>query len=375
VFDVPSFRLGKIFGIPFEINMSWIIVFVIVSVALATSYFPRVPGAQGASPWLLGALGVVTALLFFASVLAHELCHAIVAKLEGGRVEKITLFIFGGVAQIEEEPKSPLRELLMASAGPGMSLLIAGVAFLASVLAFRHSPWWFVAPLRYLALINLLVGLFNLLPGFPLDGGRVLRAILWAITGSIDTATRWAAGSGQVIGWVLVALGILSFSQGDVANGIWFGLVGWFIAWLAGASYRQQQVQTRLGGLTVERVMTPHPEYVDGALSVETFVNEHLLGRQHGRYPVIYEGVIVGVVALADVKRVDRADWPHVRVADITDRDLSTVSVDAALPVVQALPRLAADKPGALLVVKAGHLAGIITRSDVIDVLNQAPFR
>lgn len=372
MFDVPSFRIGKIFGIPFEINMSWIVVFAIVSVVLATSYFPGVPGAQGASPWLLGALGVVTALLFFASVLAHELCHAIVAKLEGGRVEKITLFIFGGVAQIEEEPKSPLRELLMASAGPGMSLLLAGVAFLGSVVAVGHAPWWVVAPLQYLASINLLVGLFNLLPGFPLDGGRVLRAILWAISGSIDKATRWAAGSGQVIGWAMVAIGVLSVLNGN-AFGLWFGLVGWFIAWLAGASYRQQQVQTRLGGLTVERVMTPHPEYVDGEIPVETFVNDHLLGRQHGRYPVIFEGAIVGVVALSDVKRIPRADWPNVRVVDITDRDLSTVSVDGSMPVIQTLPRLAADKPGALLVVKEGRLAGIITRSDVIGVLNQTP--
>jgi Zn-dependent protease len=373
MFDVPSFRVGKIFGIPFEINMSWIIVFAIVALVLSTSYFPGVAGAQGASPWLLGALGVVTALLFFASVLAHELCHAIVAKLEGGHVEKITLFIFGGVAQIEEEPKSPLRELLMAAAGPGMSLLLAGIAYLGSVVAVGHSPWWVVAPLQYLAFINLLVGLFNLLPGFPLDGGRVFRAILWAITGSIDKATRWATGSGQVIGWLMVALGVLAFTQGDVANGIWFGLVGWFIAWLAGASYRQQLVQSRLGGLTVERVMTPHPEYVEGEIPVETFVNEHLLGRQHGRYPVIFEGAIVGVVALADVKRIARAEWPNTRVVDIADRDLSTVSVDASMPVIQTLPRLAADKPGALLVVKAGHLAGIITRSDVIEVLNQAP--
>ena len=372
MFDVPSFRIGRIFGIPFEINMSWIVVFVIVALALTTSYFPGVPGAEGASPWLLGALGIVTALFFFASVLAHELCHAVVAKLEGGRVEKITLFIFGGVAQIEEEPKSPMRELLMASAGPGMSLLLAGVAFLGSVLTVGHAPWWVSAPLQYLASINLLVGLFNLLPGFPLDGGRVLRAILWAITGSIDKATRWAAGSGQVIGWVMVAIGVLSVLNGN-AFGIWFGLVGWFIAWLAGASYRQQQVQARLGGLTVERVMTPHPEYVDGEIPVETFVNDHLLGRQHGRYPVIFEGAIVGVVALADVKRIERTDWPYVRVVDITDRDLSTVSIDASMPVIQTLPRLAADKPGALLVVKEGHLAGIITRSDIIEVLNQTP--
>ena len=372
VFDVPSWRVGKIFGIPFEINMSWVIVFAIVALTLSTTYYPSLPESAGASSVLFGVLGFVTALLFFASVLAHELCHALVAKLEGGRVEKITLFIFGGVAQIEEEPKSPLRELLMASAGPGMSILLAGIARLGWALTIGRTPWWVPAPLWYLMSINLIIGIFNLLPGFPLDGGRVLRAILWAITGDIDRATRWATRSGQVIGWTMVFIGVLLVYRGD-AFGLWFGLVGWFIAWLAGASFRQQQVNSRLAGLTVERVMTPHPEYVDGEIAVETFVNDHILGRQHGRYPVIFGGAIVGVVALADVKRIDRADWPYVRVVDVTDKDLATVSVDASMPVVKALPRLAADKPGALLVVRDGHLAGIITRSDIIDVLNRTP--
>jgi Zn-dependent protease/predicted transcriptional regulator len=371
VFDIPSFRLGKVFGIAFEVNLSWIVIFAIVSLTLSTSYYPSIPEAAGAPQWLLGALGVVTALLFFASILAHELSHALVTKLEGGKVDKITLFIFGGVAQIEEEPRSPGRELLMASSGPAMSLLIAGVCFLGYWLTASTWPWWLTAPLQYLATINLFVGLFNMLPGFPLDGGRVLRSILWAITGDILKATRWAARAGQGIGWFMVAVALFFTLQGSPGL-IWFGLVGWFIAWLAGASYRQQEVRSRLSGMTVEQVMTVHPAYVDGALPVETLVQDHMLGQQHSRYPVIDQGVIVGLVSLGDVKTIDRADWPYVRVVDITDKDLGNLSIDVSTPVQSTLGRLAADKPGALLVVREGHLAGIVTRSDVIDVLNRA---
>lgn len=371
MFDVPSFRIGKIFGIPFEVNLSWVVIFVLVAFTLATSYYPEVPGAQGAPGWLLGALGIVTALLFFASILAHEASHAIVTKLGGGDVAKITLFIFGGIAQIEEEPRSPGRELLMASAGPGMSILIAGITYLGSVFASSVAPWWVWSPLQYLAGINLFVGVFNLLPGFPLDGGRVLHSILWAITGDNIKATRWAARSGQAIGWAMVTIALVGVLRG--ASGmVWFGLVGWFIAWLAGASYRQQLLESRLAGITVESVMTPHPQYVDGDISVETFVHEHLLGRQHSRYPVMESGAIIGVVSLADAKSVPRTDWPMTRVADITSRDLASLAVDVSVPVARTLARLAADKPGALLVVREGHLVGIVTRSDILDVLYES---
>jgi Zn-dependent protease/predicted transcriptional regulator len=372
MFDVPSFRIGRIFGIPFEINLSWVIVFGLVSLTLATSYYPTVPGAQSAPVWLLFLLGVITALLFFASILAHEVAHALVTKLEGGKVEKITLFIFGGVAQIEEEPKSPSRELLMASAGPGVSLLLAGIAYLGWASTVSTAPWWLTAPLEYLAGINFFVGVFNLLPGFPLDGGRVLHSALWAATGDNARATRWAARSGQVIGWGMVAGALFGVLAGQ-AGLIWLGLVGWFIAWLAGASYGQQLVKSRLSGITMDEVMTTHPEYVDGAISVEELVHEHMLGRQHSRYPVMGDGAIVGIVSLADAKAIARSEWPYVRVADVTNRDLAALSVDVSTPVNEVLTRLAADKPGAVLVVRDGRLAGIATRSDVLDSLNRHP--
>jgi Zn-dependent protease/predicted transcriptional regulator len=372
VFDIPSIRIGKILGIPFEINLSWIAIFALVAFTLTTSYYPGLPVAEGAPQWLLWVMGTTTSLLFFASILAHELSHAVVTRLEGGRVDKITLFLFGGVAQIQDEPRTPGRELLMASSGPIMSILLAGLCYLAFlVLRANGAPWWIWAQLQYLATINLFVGVFNLLPGFPLDGGRVLRSILWAITGDILTATRWAARSGQGIGWTMVVISVAATLSG-ISGFLWFGLVGWFIAWLAGAAYRQQQVKSVVSGVTVGQIMTPHPEYVDGAITVETFVQGHLLGRQHSRYPVMFEGAIVGVVSLPDIKTVAKPDWPYVRLLDVTNRDLSQVSVDASTPVDALLEQLAADKPGALLVVHEGRLAGIVTRSDVIALLQSA---
>ncbi|MEI8084428.1 MAG: site-2 protease family protein, partial [Actinomycetes bacterium] len=304
---IPSLRLGKIFGIPFEVNLSWIVIFALVAFSLSTGYYPAVNGAAGSPVWVYWALGVITSLLFFASILAHELSHSLVMLASGGRVEKITLFIFGGVAEISDEPRSPGKEFLMAAAGPAMSLLIAGACYAGFAAATAAGlAWWVRAPLGYLGSINLFVAIFNLLPGFPLDGGRVLRSILWAATGDVLKATKWAARCGQFIGWSMVALAVVTALQGR-SDFIWFGLIGWFIAWLAGASYRQQQVRSRLEGIAVGQIMTPHPEYVSGEISLEELAHEHLLGADHSRYPVLYQGQIVGVVSLPNVKSVARA--------------------------------------------------------------------
>jgi Zn-dependent protease/predicted transcriptional regulator len=371
MFDVPSFRVGKLFGIPVEINLSWLVIFLLVSFTLSTSYFPSIPAAQGSPVWLFALVGSVTALAFFASVLAHELCHSLVIKLSGGKVDRITLFIFGGVAQMDEEPETPGREFLMASAGPAMSLVIAAVCFASFSLAVsRGLAWWVWAPLQYLSAINLGVGLFNLLPGFPLDGGRVLRSLLWALTHDILKATRWASRSGQFIGWAMVAFAVAGVLGGQTGL-IWFGLVGWFIASLAGQAYRQQEVRSRLEGLVVRSVMTPSPVHVDGDMTLQTLVQTHFLGGHHTRYPVMYAGSITGLVTLSEVKAVAQPDWPYVSVNDVVNRDLDQLVVAADAPVELLVRRLAGDKPGALLVVEDGRMVGIVTRADVLSLLER----
>jgi Zn-dependent protease len=371
MFNSRSFRLGKVFGIPIEVNASWLVIFALVTFSLGTAYFPGVPEAASAPSWLHYAVGLITALLFFGSILAHELCHSVVAKAEGGHVDKITLFIFGGVAQMDEEPKGPGREFLMAAAGPAMSLLLALASFLAyTITLMQGTPWWIWSPLQYLAMINLFVAVFNMLPGFPLDGGRVLRSILWAITKDLLKATRWAVRAGQFIGWSMVSMAVFSVINGS-GELIWFGLVGWFIATLAGQAYRHQVVRSRLEGVRVKQIMTPGPEFVEGDSPLETLVQEHFLGRRHSRYPVMYEGSIVGVVTLPDVKTVDRSDWPFVRTIDVTNRDVPSLVVRSDDLAESILPRLAGDRPGALLVVEDGRLVGIVTRSDVIQLLEK----
>jgi len=371
VFDIPSFRIGKVFGIPIEVNVSWLVVFGLVTFSLSTNYFPSIPGAADAPAWALVLVGAVTSILFFSSVLAHELCHSLVARAEGGKVEKITLFIFGGVAQMDEEPRTPGKEFLMAAAGPGMSLLIAALCLIAYVgAATRGMAWWVWAPLQYLSAINFAVGVFNLLPGFPLDGGRVLRSILWALTGDLLKATRWASRSGQFFGWLMVALAVTGVLNGRV-DLIWFGLIGWFIASLAGAAYRQQLVKSSIEGVAVSSIMTASPEYVSGDLTLDELVHQHFLGSRHSRYPVISEGSIVGLVTLPDVKGVERADWPFVRTLDITNRALDELLVEQEAEVDTLIPRLAGDKPGALLVVGDGRLVGIVTRADVMSLVER----
>lgn len=271
---------------------------------------------------------------------------------------------------MDDEPRSPLREFFMAAAGPAMSLLLAAIAFLGyAITAGQGAAWWIWAPLEYLAVINLAVAVFNLLPGFPLDGGRVLRSILWGITHDLLKATRWATRVGQFIGWFMVVWAVLGVLNGR-ADLIWFGLIGWFIASLAGSAYRQQLLKSRAEGVAVGEVMTAEPEYVPGDITLDRLVNEHFIARRHTRYPVMSDGSIVGMVTLPAVKAVDRSDWPFVTTLEVTDRDIKNLMVPFDASIMSVLPRLAADRPGALLVVRDGRMVGIVTRSDLVALLS-----
>lgn len=372
MFDVPSVRIGRLFGIPLEVNFSWFIIFGLLAFTLSASVFPNLPASQGSPGWLFVLVGSMTALLFFGSIVLHELCHSLVARATGGEVHRITLFLFGGVAQMDEEPSSPGREFLMAAAGPAMSFLISGIAFIGYLFtAALGSPWWVWAPLEYLAGINLLVALFNLLPGFPLDGGRVLRSVLWGATRDLLTATRWASRVGQFIGWTMVVVAVLGVLRGS-ADLIWFGLIGWFIASLAGQAYRQQVVGTLTQAARVADVMTASPEVVPGEVTLDELVHDWLLGGRHTRYPVLYDGSIVGLITIDDVKSVPRESWPNVRAVDVAYRDLGSLVVERDAPVRSVLARLAEDRPGALIVSTDGRLAGIVTRADVMELLRGA---
>ncbi len=382
MFNLPAFRIGRIFGIPIEINATWLIIFGFLSFSLATGYFGNpnaVPEAQGSPTWVYALVAIISALLFFSSLILHELAHSLVARAGGVPVSKITLFLLGGVSQMEDEPHSAGKEFVMAFAGPATSLLIGALSFIVGyVLRGQGAPWWIWSPLGYLAIVNLLLGVFNLLPGFPLDGGRVLRSVLWGITGDLVKSTRWAARVGQLFGWSMVALFFANFlTGGQLAGGnqfafFWVGLIGWFITTMAGQAYRQVVIKDQLSRFVVANAMTPAPQSIPGDITLEDAAHQYFLGGRHSRYPVLHEGQIVGLITLPMLKAVDRGEWAFRTVVDLADKDLASLVVDATMHVDDTLTRLLPDRPGALLVVDGGRMVGILTRADVIDLLQRA---
>ncbi len=355
--------MGKILGIPLEVNVTWLVVFVLVATSLSFSYYPS---AFPDRPVFVDvASGIVTALLFFVSIVFHEISHSLVARAGGIRIDKVTLFMFGGVAQMRDEPATPGREFVMAIAGPLASVLLSAL-FAASAVVMHFAGvsnvWW--GPFEYLAIINLSVALFNMLPGFPLDGGRVLRAALWKITGDQLRATRWASAMGQFIGYSLVALAVFGVLQGNL-DLIWLGLVGWFISVLADSAYRQQAMRDALHRQTVSSIASPNVMVVPGDITVERLVFDHFVEGPHTRYPVASRGEVIGLVTLDAAKAIPRARWASTRVEAITRTDLAALVVDADGPADGLLDRFSRDAPGALIVKRDGHLAGIVTRADI----------
>lgn len=369
MFGVPSIRLGRIFGIPVEINATWVVIFVLVALSLSTNYFPS--AFPGRTALVDVASGILTALLFFASIVAHEMSHSLVARAGGIRIAKVTLFMFGGVAQMEEEPRTAGGEFVMAVAGPAMSLLLAAVfgvgAAIAAMLGLSNVIW---GPMEYLAMINLTVAVFNMLPGFPLDGGRVFRAMIWALTGDRLKATRWAARSGQVMGFGLVVLAVFGVLRGQL-NLIWLGLIGWFIASLAESSLRQQIVRSALEGLTARDLMSRAPAFVPGEIDISTFVHDWVMARGHTKFPVVQDGRVTGIVTLDAVRAVPSAQWGETSIATLADRDIAPAVVQAGQPAESILEIMGTGERPILLVVDGGRLAGVITRADVIARLGR----
>src|SRR5947199_6265330 len=269
-----SLRIAKIAGIDIYINVSWLIILVFLTFSLATGEFPTFfPGYSSSTYFLLGFLAT---LLLFVSVLLHELGHSLVARARGLPVKSIVLFIFGGVSNIEQEPGSPGVEFQMAFVGPLVSLLIGGLCFLL-VLPLRSSQSPLEAILGYLAITNILLGIFNLIPGFPLDGGRVLRSIVWKISGSLRTATRVASVVGQIIAYLFILWGIFQFFGGDILDGIWIGFVGWFLLSAAQLANSQAMLQSMFQGVTLGKVMNPAPVIVPANISLQRLVDDYFL--------------------------------------------------------------------------------------------------
>ena len=364
-----SFKIGRIFGVQIGIHVSWLIIAFIVTYMLAVLQFPGAyPGWEPALYWIVGA---VTALLFFVSVLIHELSHAVVAKRFGVEVRDITLFIFGGAAHLESDASRPRDEALISVVGPLSSLVIGGLLWLMSGLVGQPQ---LAALVDWLAYINVALAVFNLIPAFPMDGGRILRALLWAIRGDSFRATRTAAGVGRLFGYALIAFGVLTALLGGNAlgTGLWIALIGWFLSNAAESTVAQMTLERSLRGVRVREVMDDTPPSVSPNTTVNDLVHEHLL-RGNGRSFLVVqdENILAGVVTLTDVQRVAREAWDETRVTDIMTRfaDLATIRPDD--PLEKALKTLREREVGQLPVVQQGREAiGLLTRSGVLRLID-----
>jgi Zn-dependent protease/CBS domain-containing protein len=362
---VSGFRLGSVLGFEIRVDLSWFVIFFLVFWSLAEAIFPgEYPDLPRTTHLAMGLAGTT---LFFASLLAHELSHALVSRAKGIPVDGITLFIFGGMAWTRREPDSPRDELLIAGIGPVASVSIALLFAAAGRLA---TTWGLGDPIRgvaeYLAVINLVLAIFNLMPGFPLDGGRVFRAITWWITGDRLKATRWAVGGGRIMGTTLMVLGGIEALAGAPLGGLWLVFIGWFLRGLAGRSLQQQMLRELLRGFVAADLMSERPEVVPVGLPISRLVEEYFMRMRYGSYPVVDGVELAGMVTLEDVKRVPQSEWTNTVVGEAMTplRDCAVVtprtSVETAFQEM-SLP----SARGRALVVDAGRLVGIVSSSDV----------
>ena len=361
-----SFRLGNIFGIDIGIHYTWLIVFALVAWSLAAGFFPeQFPGWPIITYWVVGA---ISSLLLFGSVLLHELAHSLVAKNEGMPVRSITLFIFGGVSNIQKEATSPKDEFLMAFVGPFSSLIIGIVTgVLWAMLGSLNVQ--LQAVLLYLAVINLMLAVFNLIPAFPLDGGRVFRAIVWWATDSVRQATRIASAVGQGFAYLLIFGGLFWAFTGNIISGLWLVFIGWFLNNAAEASYRQLVIQEALSGVHVSDMMTRDVQTAAPDMTVRELVEQYILPRNIRALPVVSDSRLFGIVTLSDVQHVPQENWDTTRVDQIMTPKNKLHVLTPKDDAIQALDALGEQDLNQLPVVDDGKVIGLVTRSHIIRFL------
>ncbi|MFQ5888597.1 MAG: site-2 protease family protein [Gemmatimonadota bacterium] len=359
-----SFSIGRWFGFRIRIDYSWFVVFALVLWTFSAYEFPsRLPGQARVAYYLMGG---AAAVLFFLSVLLHELSHSAVARARGIPVEGITLFIFGGVAQMRMEARRPADEFLLTAVGPLSSFLLAGLFFTLDVAVdFLAWPRPIGAVAAFLALLNLVLAVFNLIPAFPLDGGRLFRSAMWRLTGNLDTSTRWATLLGRGFGYLLLLTGFLAALQGLLLPGLWAGLLGWFIANAAGASYRQFVVRRALAGVRVEQVMFPDPLAVRADLTAAELADRYFLRWPFSAYPVVQDDRLVGLVSLDAVAELSPQARSSALVSELMRpaEEIQIVSPEETLD--DVLARLEPADEGRVLVARDGELVGVLTLRDI----------
>jgi len=360
--------LFELFGFKVQIDASWLVLALLVTWSLATGVFPQYyPGLPSATYWSMGILGMI-GLVF--SIVFHEASHSLVARAHGMQIKGITLFIFGGVAELGEEPETARTEFLVAIAGPISSFLLALSFFL---LAWVLDNLGVATSLQgvgyYLASINALLATFNLLPAFPLDGGRILRAGLWYWKGDLLWATRIAARSGEILGYALIGLGVLSIVGGNFVGGLWWSLIGLFVRQAAGASYLQLMAREALAGAPIRRFMTSDPITVPPSVTLRAFVDDYVYRYHFDLYPVTRGGHLIGSVLARDVKAIAPDDWGAHFVSEIMRPSTPELTIAHDSDALQALAQMRSTGNSRLLVTDADRLIGVIVLKDMLDFI------
>jgi Zn-dependent protease/predicted transcriptional regulator len=379
-----GFKVGTLFGISVHIDWSWVLIFLLVTWNLAGSVFPPLH-----PDWSIGmniGLGLAASLLFFISILLHELAHSLVAKARGLPVRRITLFFFGGVSNIEREPPSPWTEFFMAIVGPLTSLLL-GFGFiwlgrqnipqldtaLTSPMQLLRGLDPLSTMLLWLGPINILLGLFNLIPGFPLDGGRVLRSILWAATDNFRLATRLATIVGQGIGWLMILTGVAMIFGWTIPvlgtgtlNGMWLAFIGWFLVQAASQSYQQVVVEDMLEGVPITRLMREPAPAVSPDLPISALVYDHIMQGDDRAFPVVEGDQLLGIVYIENLRELDRSAWDQATVRQVMVPQSELEAVTPREDAMDAFQKLAQREMRQIPVVQNGKLIGMLRRRDIL---------
>ena len=359
-----SFQIGRIFGIAIEIHPSWLLILAFVSWTLSDGLFPD--QYEGWSTWAYWATGILSALLLFITVLIHELAHALVAKRRGLEVPRITLFIFGGVSHMQRQPSSAGEEFQIAAAGPATSLVISALTG-ASWFFLREANEKVEAVLSYLAVVNLALAVFNILPGFPLDGGRVLRSIAWKRTGNFRKATKIASSVGEFMGYGLVILGVFILLSGGLLDGLWLAFIGWFLLGAARGEAQGTQLEGVLSRITARQVMQEQFTSVTPGTPIQDIVDEHMIGKGERAVIVANDGGVLGIITVSDVRKTPRTAWLNTPAQRIMTPREGIITVDGGRPAVEVLMLLGEKGLNQVPVLEEGRMVGLITRRDLLE--------
>jgi Zn-dependent protease/CBS domain-containing protein len=356
---------GRILGIPIGLDYSWFVIFALLTWMLAGSYYPA--EFKDWPPVLYWFVGGVTAIMLFVSVLLHELGHSVLALRYKVPVRSITLFLFGGVAQIGAEPPSPLAEFLIAIAGPLVSLSLAVLFYAVEPLVAGIEPLLGLA--KYLAYINLALVVFNLIPGYPLDGGRVFRAIVWATTGNMRRATLIAANVGRFFGFAFIFVGVWQMLSGNFGGGVWIAIIGWFLDNAASGQVHQVMFQGLLAGHRVSQAMSTHCPVVAADLTLQQLVDEHILGSGQRCFLVTRGDDTVGLMTMHRIKEVPRVEWATTSAAHAMIPLEEVKRIDPETGLWDALQKMDRDGVNQLPVTRDHHVIGMLSREDVITFM------